>query len=93
MSSISIWELGVKIRNKKLDIGMSIREYAEKVRRLGCVETIPVDESVWIRNVELEWNHRDPADRTIVATALILGLPLLSKDDAIRSYHGIESIW
>lgn len=93
MSSISIWELGVKIRNEKLDIGMSIRQYAERVQRLGCVETIPVDESVWIRNLELEWDHRDPADRTIVATALILGLPLLSKDDAIRSYHGIESIW
>ena len=93
MSSISIWELGVKIRNEKLDIGMSIRQYAERVQRLGCVETIPVDESVWIRNLELEWGHRDPADRTIVATALILGLPLLSKDDAIRSYHGIESIW
>ncbi len=57
------------------------------------MEVIPAAVSVWVRNLELEWEHRDPADRTIVATALILGLPLLTKDDAIRSYDGIESIW
>ncbi|EDY82582.1 hypothetical protein VDG1235_2205 [Verrucomicrobiia bacterium DG1235] len=93
ISSISIWELGVKIRNKKLDIGMSIREYAEKIRRLGSIEIVPVTESIWIRNLELEWDHRDPADRTIVATALTLDLPILSKDKIIRTFKGVKSIW
>ena len=93
ISSISIWELGVKIRDGKLDIGMSIREYSERIGRLGCVEIIPVDVSIWVRNLELDWDHRDPADRTIVATALSLNQPILTKDEAIRSFGKIEYIW
>lgn len=32
--------------------------------------------------VNLDWDHRDPFDRMIAATALELGCPLLSKDAA-----------
>jgi len=92
-SAISYWELGVKIRNGKLDIGMSIREYAERVKRLGSVEIVPVDEAIWIRNLELDWEHRDPADRTIVATALERNVPLLSKDKTIHGFRGVDCVW
>jgi PIN domain nuclease of toxin-antitoxin system len=93
ISSISIWKMGIKIRNGKLDIGMSIRDYTEKLKRLGSVEVLPVDELVWIRSLELEWEHRDPADRAIVATALIKGLPLMTKDVIIRSSRLVQCIW
>lgn len=92
-SSISVWELGIKIRNGKLDIGMSIRDYVEKLKSLGCLEIIPVDEIVWVRSFELDWEHRDPADRAIVATALIRRMPLLTKDDSIRTSKLVECIW
>jgi hypothetical protein len=29
----------------------------------------------------------------IVATAIIKGLPLLTKDDVIRSFGGVKSVW
>lgn len=93
ISSISIWELGIKIKNDKLDIGMSIRDYAEKVKRLGCIEIVPVEENIWIRSLELEWKHSDPADRVIVATALLHGLPLLSKDITIQTSKQIQCVW
>lgn len=93
LSSISIWELGVKIRNGKLDIGMSIRDYTELVKRIGTIEITPVDDLTWIRSLELEWDHRDPADRVIVATALMRGLPVLTKDDLIRKSKQVQSIW
>lgn len=93
VSSISIWELGVKIRNQKLDIGMTIRDYADKVKRLGSLDIVPVDESVWIRSLELNWEHRDPADRVIVSTALIQGLPVLTKDVIIRKSKQVKCVW
>ncbi|MEZ4630055.1 MAG: hypothetical protein R2880_04980 [Deinococcales bacterium] len=39
--------------------------------------------------------HPDPADRMLVATALILGLgvAIISKDSRITSYKDIEAIW
>ena len=37
--------------------------------------------------------HGDPADRLIVATALELGLPLISKDAQIHLWDGIDPVW
>jgi len=46
-----------------------------------------------IRSVSLDWEHRDPADRVIVATALQQGVPLLTKDAAIRGFPGVQCVW
>lgn len=93
VSSISLWELGIKIRNGNLSIGMGIRDYAKKLGRLECLEIVPVDAEIWMRNLELKWEHRDPADRTIVATALGLGVPVLSKDKIVHSFAGVDCVW
>ena len=93
LSSISIWEIGIKIKKGKLDIGISIREFSDRLRRLGLIQIVPVDEAIWIKNLELNWNHPDPADRTIVATALIKNVPILTKDETIRRFRGVKSIW
>lgn len=49
--------------------------------------------SLWIQSLALDWEHRDPADRVIVATALHRGVPLVTKDEAIRAWGGVECIW
>ena len=87
VSSISFWEIGIKIKKKKLDIGMSLEEYIEKIHFFNGFEIVPVNETVWLTNINLNWQHRDPADRTIVATAKLRGLPILTKDDVIRSFY------
>lgn len=92
VSSISLWEIGIKIRNGKLDIGMDIRRYTEKLSQMNLIEIIPVSADIWIKNLELNWSSRDPADRTIVATAMILEVPVLSKDVRIREFYP-ETIW
>jgi len=52
-----------------------------------------VETTTWLRSLALPWEHGDPADRVIVATALLLGLPILTKDQPIRDFKGIRSIW
>lgn len=37
--------------------------------------------------------HGDPADRLIVATARQHGVPLVTKDTALRAFAGVETIW
>ena len=37
--------------------------------------------------------HPDPADRIITATAMTMGLPLITKDDKILDYPHIKTIW
>jgi PIN domain nuclease of toxin-antitoxin system len=92
-SSISIWELGVKIRRKKLELGITIDEFARRVQLTGVVELMPVETTTWLRSIALEWDHRDPADRVIVATALLANVPVLTKNEAIHAFDGVEALW
>lgn len=92
-SSISIWELAVKCRNRKLSLPLSVDDLAARIVRGGVVELLPVDAAIWLKGAALDWEHRDPADRVIVATALLKGVPVLTKDDAIVAYPDVSTVW
>ena len=44
-------------------------------------------------SVSSELDPKDPADRIIVATALRLGVPLITKDEKIRRSKLVRTIW
>ena len=92
ISSISLWEIGVKIKNKKLDIGMDIESYVSKLEQLAYLTILPVDTTIWLKNLSLNWKHKDPADRTIVATAIYKKAHLITKDQTIRDFYP-KSLW
>jgi PIN domain nuclease of toxin-antitoxin system len=92
ISSITIWEIGIKIKKKTLQIGEDINSYLRRLKLLGSTEIIPVDENIWIKNLSLAWDNKDPADRTIVATAIINDLPIVTKDKVIWDYYD-NIIW
>ena len=50
---------------------------------------IEVDGEIGIRSNELDWVHRAPVDRLIVATALAYDLTLVSADEKILAWNGI----
>lgn len=87
VSSISFWEIGIKMKKKFLDIEMTLESYIKKIREFGGFEIIPVDEMIWMTNINLDWLHQDPADRTIIATAMMRGMPILTRDSIIRSFY------
>jgi PIN domain nuclease of toxin-antitoxin system len=92
-SAISIWELAIKVKRGKLELPIGVDEFKRRLERGGVVELLPVDADTWLRSVALPWEHADPADRVIVATALMRGLPLLTKDVAIQKFAGVTCIW
>lgn len=92
VSAISIWEIGIKLKRGSLALPLSLREYTAMLRETERVEIVPVDETIWIGSIELAWEHRDPADRTIVATAQALGCPLVTSDGPIRAFYP-AAVW
>ncbi len=92
-SSISIWEIGIKIKRGYLELPLSLGEFVRRLETNSALEVMPVDTACWSRSVGLDWEHNDPADRVIVATALQKGVPLLTKDRVIRTFAGIRTIW
>ena len=92
LSSISIWEIGIKVKKEQLSIPISIQEFTDKLEQIDRLDILPVDVQTWIKNLELGWDHRDPADRTIVATASLHACPLVTSDSAIRAFYS-QAIW
>jgi PIN domain nuclease of toxin-antitoxin system len=92
-SAISMWELGIKHKRGKLELPLSIDEFARRIEKGGVVTLLPVDTQTWLASLALPWAHTDPADRVIVATASLKGLPLLTKDAEIHGFAGVRSVW
>ena len=48
----------------------------------------------WLRVAEMEWQNRDLADRIIAATALHLGVPVVSVDEKFhRNDSPVQAVW
>ena len=92
VSAISLWEIGLKAKQGRLRIGLSVERFADRLGQVKGLEVHPVDVRTWLHNLALPWEHRDPADRTIVATADLLGAPLVSSDRAIGAWYR-RTVW
>ena len=92
LSSISIWEVGIKVKHGKLSLPIALREFTDMLAHIDRLDILPVDVRTWITNVELNWKHRDPADRTIVATASLHTCALVTSDASIREFYA-QTIW
>ena len=92
VSSISVWEIGIKVKRERLSLPVSFREFTDNLERIDRLDILPVDVGTWIRNIELDWTHRDPADRTIVATASLHACGLVTSDSVIRAFYP-RTIW
>ena len=57
VSSISIWEIGIKVSRGGLSIPQTVREFADRLIQVDRVELLPVDTATWLKNIKLEWSH------------------------------------
>jgi PIN domain nuclease of toxin-antitoxin system len=92
ISAISIWEIALKVKRQKLDIPLSVKAYVDRLQRLGNLEILAVNTQTWLDNVDLPWDHRDPADRTVVALAAQHDCPLITSDEIIAKFYA-KTIW
>jgi PIN domain nuclease of toxin-antitoxin system len=91
-SAISLWEISLKVQRKQLSLGVSFSEYVQRLQLVDGLVLAPVDVRTWLRTLELEWAHRDPADRVIVATAELQSLPLVTSDAEMGRYYA-DVVW
>lgn len=92
VSSISIWEIALKVKRQKLVLPLSIVDYVDRLQRVENLDILFLDVQTWLENLDLVWEHRDPADRTIVALATRFGCQLITSDRVIADFYK-ETIW
>jgi len=94
ISSISAWEVALLVAKKRLRLTLGVTDWIAKSEALPFITFMPVDNSVAIKSVNLPQPiHDDPVDRIIIATAISMGAPLLTKDKKLLKYPHVQTIW
>ncbi len=94
VSSISAWEVALLVKKDRLRFTMDAQDWIAKSEALPFLHFVPVDTAIALRSVRLvDPFQKDPADRIIVATAVIMGAPLVSSDRRILRYPHVKGVW
>jgi len=85
VSMASLWEISIKASLGKLSL------FAPNANLLAHIEAtdfsvLPIHFSHTVVQHSLPFYHKDPFDRLLVAQAISLSCPILSKDKALDSY-------
>jgi PIN domain nuclease of toxin-antitoxin system len=87
ISVISIWEIALLVRLKRLALQTTVSQWAEQALKLPGTSLLAFTPEIAIDSVELpEPMHKDPSDRIVVSTARIERLTLVTRDRAILAF-------
>lgn len=86
VSAISAWEIGQLAKADRIRLSLDPQVWIAFVLALPGYVSASIDPALAVRAAVLDWQHRDPADRFLVATAQARGAPLLTADCVILAY-------
>ena len=93
VSAMSVWELMTLTKKGRLQLSIDPAEWIALAEGLPAFRILPVTSAIAVKSVTLPDIHSDPADRIIIATALVENLYLVSKDEKIGKYPGVKVMW
>lgn len=92
VSPVSLYEVGQKVRlGRWPEIAPIAAELPDLLSQAGLLAA-PLTPAIALRASLMDWDHRDPFDRLIAATAEITGAQLVSRD-AVFDVLPIRRVW
>ncbi|MDE1162791.1 MAG: type II toxin-antitoxin system VapC family toxin [Acidobacteriaceae bacterium] len=92
ISDKSLWELAQIIADKDVSVDPSPEDFLEACAQV--FQVLPITPGIAWRSMQFSKKYpKDPADRIIAATAIVHGLPLITKDGKIRKSGEVACIW
>lgn len=91
VSIASIWEIAVKISLGKLKINRPFEAILTQIEDSGF-EILPIAFEHTLVVSRLDFFHRDPFDRIIIAQALAENMTIISRDKNFENY-GVNILW
>ena len=86
VSAITPWEIALGARKGRIKIAGDVLEWIQEALDALSAMVASLEPAIAVDAVDLAWEHTDPSDRIIVATARRLGASLVTADTAILEY-------
>ena len=91
-SAISYWEIGIKISVGKLELTKNWQEIIYKEMINNGIKWLDLKKEHIHRIINLEFHHRDPFDRLLIAQAQHEKLTIMTIDKHIAEYN-VTTLW
>jgi len=93
-SAISVLEIVTAARRGRLQFAVPVGQWLADMRSIPELHLEPVSADIAVLAGNFpEPMHGDPADRLIAATAILLGMPLVTGDEKLRANPSLQTIW
>lgn len=86
------WEISLLLQHQRIKLRESFEEWAATLAARKGIDLAAIGLDVIAEAHHLRFNG-DPFDRTIVATAKLMDLPLITKDEIIVDANVVEIAW
>jgi PIN domain nuclease of toxin-antitoxin system len=87
LSAVSAWEIAMLVDKGHIELDLPVNEWAARFLDRPGLQAVALDHATAARAYDLHHlEHRDPADRLLIASAIGLGCPLVTHDDRIRRF-------
>jgi len=94
LSVISTWEFCKLLEKGRIGISCDSEEWMAEALQMPKLRIVPITPAISYRSTILPQPfHDDPADQIIVATARDENAAIITKDQLIRDYSHVRTIW
>jgi PIN domain nuclease of toxin-antitoxin system len=92
ISMATLWEIALKMSIGKLRLDVPFQALLSEIDASGfeilSIEFVHIQELL-----NLDFHHRDPFDRIIIAQALTENMTIITKDEAFKEYSAVALLW
>jgi PIN domain nuclease of toxin-antitoxin system len=87
LSAVTAWEIALLVDTGRIDLDLPVEEWVKRFLERPGVEGVPLGHGPASRAYKFHHiDHRDPADRLLIATAVELACPLVTYDERIARF-------
>ncbi len=92
ISKASLWEIAIKTSLGKLELLSPFDQLIPTQLEKNAIDVLPIELDHISGIINLEFHHRDPFDRLIIAQGITEQIPIVTSDRMFTKYP-VEVIW
>lgn len=92
-ADISLCEIAMLLERGRIQSPLPAEEFLTKVCKALLLQILPITPKIAALAQGGSFNHGDPADRLIAATALVHDLVLITADRELQRLPALQTLW